>query len=372
VRRTLRGAHESLTKCLRPNPGADRVDGVSEPYDWDGPGWYRFTGEAGTQMSETILPPWRCGALATGYLTEPHPVADDGVVDRTACFSWINDSCLQPQEIGVVHCGDHYLYNLVNVTTNGRYCGIDLDPGPADCVATGDCLPSTCQEALQADPEAETGVYTLAGEGDIADFDVYCDMDTDDGGWTLLWSNAAANDEEPMTSDTPVFGNPFSDDQAEWSYNLTRAQKVLLHSRSSEGNVVRASSGEWLRFDAPPFGALLEEPDSDENVSVRLTEPSGLVRNGWIGYSNFNITGGGDFSVGQGRTITDWRGVTNFSTQFRNLNANCAYQYLYSFSNAVHDSDGAYRSRLTFGDWQGVNSCTRSEGGGLALRLGVR
>ncbi|MCO7190930.1 MULTISPECIES: fibrinogen-like YCDxxxxGGGW domain-containing protein [unclassified Pseudoalteromonas] len=49
-------------------------------------------------------------------------------------------------------------------------------------------LPVSCAQILSENPDAQSGVYSLDpdGVGTHAGFDAYCDMDTDEGGWTLI------------------------------------------------------------------------------------------------------------------------------------------------------------------------------------------
>ncbi len=63
-------------------------------------------------------------------------------------------------------------------------------PGDGTCQA-GVCIPdlqTSCADALAADPGAASGVYAIDpdGEGGDGEFNAWCEMDQDDGGWTLV------------------------------------------------------------------------------------------------------------------------------------------------------------------------------------------
>jgi cysteine-rich repeat protein len=91
---------------------------------WVGPGWYRFTGQAGTQMPESAPATYRCATHATGWLNGVHPTLADGVVARQACFNWSGNTCSWNANIQVVACPGYYLYNLVAPPACSlRYCG---------------------------------------------------------------------------------------------------------------------------------------------------------------------------------------------------------------------------------------------------------
>jgi cysteine-rich repeat protein len=101
----------------------DRQDALN-PEGWSGPGWYRFTGPAGTQMSETAVGVEHCSTYSAGWLNGPHPALGDGIVDIQACFSWKDESCHFATMIQVVACTDFYLYQLPDAPEcDLRYCG---------------------------------------------------------------------------------------------------------------------------------------------------------------------------------------------------------------------------------------------------------
>jgi hypothetical protein len=119
----------------------------------------------------------------------------DGVGDET-CFSpgpgfaptSLEEDCL-PLDPGAYPgapevCGD----------------GIDQDCSGSD-LACG--TPRSCVEVLALNPDAPSGVYTIEPHEEGV-YEVYCDMTTDDGGWTLVASST----------------EPVSDQSVDWTEDL--------------------------------------------------------------------------------------------------------------------------------------------------------
>jgi hypothetical protein len=96
-------------------------------------GWYRFGGDAGTQLSTTCVPRTadynnlKCRTHGVSWLNGAHPCVGDGKVTRTVCFSWASSCCLWKKDIEVINCGFFYIYKLVYpFGCSGRYCGTDV------------------------------------------------------------------------------------------------------------------------------------------------------------------------------------------------------------------------------------------------------
>ena len=90
-------------------------------------GWYRFTGEAGTQMADSCVNMYHCGTESPGWLNGTHPDLNDGAVKRQVCFSSFDNCCHHSNEITVQHCGAFYVYKLERQSQcNLRYCGNGL------------------------------------------------------------------------------------------------------------------------------------------------------------------------------------------------------------------------------------------------------
>jgi hypothetical protein len=98
--------------------------GPASSNDWQGAGWYRFTGAAGTEMPTSPAGDYACGGDASAYLAGVHPAAADGVVSREVCFGFFHRPCAWTATINVVACNGFYLYNLVTPPALClRYCG---------------------------------------------------------------------------------------------------------------------------------------------------------------------------------------------------------------------------------------------------------
>ena len=91
-------------------------------------GWYRFGGEAGTQMADACVTMRHCGALYPGWLSGGHPSVSDGSVLRKVCFTGYRGCCHYSTFISVRNCSGFYVYKLSPVVPyyyyqcNYRYC----------------------------------------------------------------------------------------------------------------------------------------------------------------------------------------------------------------------------------------------------------
>jgi cysteine-rich repeat protein len=103
----------------------DRQDGGNVG-DWSGPGWYRFTGAAGTQIPESSPGVEKCGTYGSGWLDDQHPALGEGIIEAAVCFNWKQNNCEFFTPIEVVACEGYYLYNLPDAPLcEQRYCGTD-------------------------------------------------------------------------------------------------------------------------------------------------------------------------------------------------------------------------------------------------------
>ena len=96
-------------------------------------GWYRFSGEAGTQMADSCPKIHHCSTDSPGWLNGTHPTVAEGIVQRKVCFlQHLNgtDCCYFSKDISVRNCGAFYVYRLDPPRCYSRYCGNGLPQAP--------------------------------------------------------------------------------------------------------------------------------------------------------------------------------------------------------------------------------------------------
>jgi hypothetical protein len=201
---------------------------------------------------------------------------------------------------------------------------------------------TSCAALHQQRPELPSGVYWLAPSSAPAAFEAYCDMETDGGGWTLVWSNLRGGRGKPATElqwgpaihtlprvsgqlsadlesfvvytglahwvpMAPAFQLRYSwandygseiDQSYRCTFNLTTATYVLSFNTSTceqlvgdvvPGLVVTSNGKAFSTYDADHD----DRPDSAEGCAQLYTNSPWWYANCWSG----SINGGGELSV---------------------------------------------------------------------------
>jgi len=163
---------------------------VAEPMEILTPDVHEFLGLATTQFVEIT---WTPGdgqvyleVSGPNSLHKFYKLADDGAYELDVT-----------EDLGAIVLGDLFTFDLIRVveaTTDLRGNTLFGRGISTQRFQGGFARPASCQDHLDNDPGAASGIYEIQPNIALPTVDVFCEMEVDGGGWTLV----AASANEPL------------------------------------------------------------------------------------------------------------------------------------------------------------------------------
>ena len=161
-------------------------------------------------------------------------------------------SVMMTKDLPHITCGEE------NACPAGYAC---LDPPCAGMNPT--CIAKDCAEILASDPASSSGVYSILPAGTQQIKQVWCDMDTDGGGWTVFLKRIDGSVD--FYQDLTAYTQGFGDVNGEYWLGLD-----ALHAMTSAKTYqLRADMSDWDGVTAHSLHAFMEVTDASDDY--RLT-----------------------------------------------------------------------------------------------------
>ena len=240
--------------------------------------------------------------------TDVHRLAD-GRVDEVKAYDFTlsNEEVMALYTLGLE---GPQPFEVCEVTPEQCDDGNDAAGDGCDAQCAKEVDGANCSQIHHDNPQLGDGIYVIDpdGDGPVDPFEVYCDMTTDDGGWTVLFNvGDVANDWSYVVN--PGNGAPFTEystcgpDVSRWTYD-GEATQTYVNELDTSGDYSQPSA--WsMTFDEFAVGAQAQ--------GYKVASVSGAFDKSQIleNYNAPNLPNGGSYNC-QGEACTHVPGTVQW------------------------------------------------------------